>query len=80
MFYRDLNTRYIYLRNVNHEIRPNYDYKQHGLINKLLPVLMKKNKNKTTKYIFKIIDAIFIYLMGYVDELKNFKNYFFHKY
>lgn len=60
-----------------HNIERNlsYDYEKEGLINKLLPKVIWQTKNTTTQAMLKYIEATMVWLMKYVDRLKNFKNW-----
>lgn len=51
-----------------------YDYRRNGLLVKLLPRIVTQTENEYTKNILRSIDYIFIWLMDYIDYLKNFKN------
>lgn len=80
MIYKELNTRYEYLRNTEYIIRPRYDYKKNGLLRKLIPQVWYKSKNKVTNMILSFVETEFVSLMKYVEELKQFKNWNYHKY
>ncbi len=53
---------------------PKYNYNAYGI----LPTIMSKDiintKNKALKYILSFYDNSIIFLLNYIDELRNFKN------
>lgn len=81
MIIRELGTKY---RNKHYQYdRPKhqpYDYQLNGLLNKILPERITSTKNTTTAAVLKSVEYILVWLMKYVDILKNFKNPHFIKY
>lgn len=57
-----------------------YDYKNEGLLVRLLPPTVYNASNPVTHSMIVFIEKMFVWLMGYVDELKHFKNWYYHKY
>lgn len=51
-----------------------YDYRSKGLLNKLLPAVITSTTNKTTRLILEFVETVQLFLLEYVDELKQFKN------
>lgn len=52
-----------------------YDYKRQGLNQHILSNVIVRSNNKILQSILKFFEGSLIYLMSYVDHLKNFKNY-----
>lgn len=52
-----------------------YDYQKHGLINKLLSHTITNTTNPITQIVLQYYEKSLIFLMKYIDILKNFKNY-----
>ena len=61
----------------NYEVSNNqaYDYERYGLLNKVLPKVIYETKNTSTKAVLRFVEYILVWLMKYVDDLKNFKNW-----
>lgn len=57
-----------------------FDYKKHGLLKQMLPKVITNTKNSTTKLVLEFVEHAMIFLISYVDELKNFKNPHFRRY
>lgn len=52
-----------------------YDYQKNGLLNKLLSHTIVETKNPVTQIVLQYYEKSLIFLMQYIDILKNFKNY-----
>jgi hypothetical protein len=51
-----------------------YDYEKHGLLKHLMSNRIVNTTNKPLRIIVQFFETSLIFLMRYVDELKNFKN------
>lgn len=51
-----------------------YNYERDGLLNRIMSNVIVNTENKTLKLILEYYERSLIFLMKYVDELKNFKN------
>lgn len=51
-----------------------YNYKRDGLLNKIMSPVIVNTTNPMLKVIIEFVESSLIYLMKYVDILKNFKN------
>jgi Zn/Cd-binding protein ZinT len=52
-----------------------YNYEKYGLLQHILSHKIVETKNETTQTILKYFEKTLVFLMKYVDRLKNFKNY-----
>lgn len=52
-----------------------YDYAKKGLLNKILPEVITSTTNPTTARMLDFVEYSLVFLMKYVDVLKNFKDY-----
>jgi hypothetical protein len=52
-----------------------YNYKKSGLLNHLMSSRIINTDNYITKQILSYVEQSMVFLMNYVDRLKNFKNY-----
>ena len=68
---------YRYYNKDNWEIKLHqpYDYVKKGLVNHLLSHTIIESKNPILRIILQYYEKTLIFLMKYVDVLKNFKNY-----
>ena len=57
-----------------HKLDQPYDYAKHGLIKHLLSHKIIESKNKILQNLLQYYEKTFVFLMKYVDILKNFKN------
>lgn len=51
-----------------------YNYQRDGLLNKIMSPAIVNTTNPMLKVIIEFVESSLIYLMKYVDILKNFKN------
>lgn len=51
-----------------------YDYEKNGLLKHILSNRIVNTKNDALKIILQCYETSLVFLMKYVDELKNFKN------
>ena len=80
MEYRALNTRYENLGRYDITRHKPFDYRKLGLLKQVLPKTITSTKNRTTKLILESIEHVFLFLISYVDDLKNFKNPFYKRF
>lgn len=74
MEYRQLGTRYKGIHKYDIIKHQPYDYRANGLLNKILPTVITNTTNKTTRLVLEFVESVQLFLLGYVDELKHFKN------
>ena len=80
MIYRPEYTKYKSLRRRNQLKYLPYDYESKGLLKNLLPKVITNTENVTTKYVINLVEKSMVFLLKYVDVLKNFKNWSFKQY
>lgn len=51
-----------------------YDYERHGLLNRIMSNKIYNTDNELLKVILSYYEQSLVFLMKYVDKLKNFKN------
>lgn len=51
-----------------------YDYERHGLLNKIMSHRIYNTTNEPLKVLLNYYERSLVFLMQYVDILKNFKN------
>lgn len=51
-----------------------YNYSKYGLLRYIMSPAIVNTDNKTLKYILNYVESSLIFVMKYVDVLKNFKN------
>lgn len=75
MIYRENGTKY--KDYCEWEIRKQspYDYERNGLLQHILSRSIVESKNHTLKTILFYYEKSLVFLMKYIDRLKNFKNY-----
>lgn len=74
MEYRPLGTRRESLGRYDIIKHQPYNYKKSGLLDLVMPKVITGTKNKTTRLILDFVEAVQLFLISYVDELKQFKN------
>ena len=52
-----------------------YNYEKYGLIQHILSSRIANSKNHILKVILKYYEQSIVFMLKYVDRLKNFKNY-----
>lgn len=72
---RPIGSRRRYIKNYEVSNNQAYDYERYGLLNKVLPKVICKTKNTSTRAVLRFVEYILVWLMRYVDDLKNFKNW-----
>lgn len=75
MEYRENGTRFY--DHVLWEDRKNtpYDYERYGLVRHILSNKIAKSENHILKVMLTYYEKSIIFMLKYVDRLKNFKNY-----
>lgn len=71
---RTNGTRYKRYKNWNKTKYDSYDYEKNGLLKHLMSRKIIESKNNITQFILQYFEKSMIFLMRYIDELKNFKN------
>lgn len=51
-----------------------YNYAKSGILSKILSGEIVKTKNKALQYVLTLYEQSLVFLLKYVDEVKNFKN------
>lgn len=51
-----------------------YNYAKEGLLKHIMSRKIVETKNTSLKYILALFESSMVFLMKYIDELKNFKN------
>lgn len=74
MEYRPLGTRYEHIGRYDIVKHKPYNYKKAGLLRSNMPAVITNTKNKTTRIVLDFVEAVQLFLISYVDELKQFKN------
>jgi len=72
---RPIGSRRRYIKNYEVSNNQAYDYERYGLLNKVLPKVICETKNTSTRAVLRFVEYILVWLMRYVDDLKNFKNW-----
>lgn len=72
---RPIGSRRRYIKNYEVSNNQAYDYERYGLLNKALPKVICETKNTSTRAVLRFVEYILVWLMRYVDDLKNFKNW-----
>lgn len=52
-----------------------YDYKNNGLMKRIIPAKVYNTTNPILKWFLGVLDTSLIFNMKYIDKLKHFKNY-----
>ena len=75
MEYRDNNTRYLNYGSWEKKKNEPYDYKRKGLLQHILSHKIVQSENEFLQKILKYYETSIIFVLNYIDRLKNFKNY-----
>lgn len=73
MEYRVLGTRYAGTNRYDVIRHKPYDYKK-DFLKQVLPEVITSTKNQTTRLVLQFVEHAMLFLISYVDELKQFKN------
>lgn len=71
---RPSGTRYKFYDQWDYVKNENYDYEKNGILNKIISHQISESKNEILQIILQYYEQTFIFLMKYIDKLKNFKN------
>lgn len=75
MIYRPLGTRRREYNIYQHTHHTPYDYRNKGLLNKVLPRVITSTDNKTLRGVLDKIEMFIVNILDYIDILRNFKNW-----
>ena len=77
MEYRNPGTRYKNRASYTRLLHQPYDYRstQDGLLGKILPQVITNTTNPVTRTVLDFVESVFKLWLGYVRDLKNFKNW-----
>ena len=71
---RNNGKRFINYSRWEYKLNSPYNYQRDGLMNKIMSPAIVNTTNPMLKVIIEFAESSLIYLMKYVDILKNFKN------
>lgn len=71
---RNNGTRYSNYRNWENVKHKSYDYANDGLLRYIMSNSIVNTNNQVLGFILKYLETSLVFLMKYVDILKNFKN------
>ena len=75
MQYKENGTRYKdYCLWENRKNNP-YDYERHGLLQHMMSNKIVNSQNSILQFILMYYEKSIIFILKYIDRLKNFKNY-----
>ena len=75
MQYRENGTRYKdYCLWEEHKYAP-YDYERYGLLKHIMSSPIVNTKNTILQFVLSYYEKSIIFVLKYIDRLKNFKNY-----
>lgn len=74
MTYNDNGNRYKHYQHWENAKNAPYDYERYGLLNKILSNKIYNTTNDYLKVILNYYEKSLVFVMKYVDRLKNFKN------
>ena len=74
MEYRASGTKYQNIGQHDIVMHKPFNYKKYGLLKQLLPKVITNTTNTTTRLVLDFVEHSMLFLISYVDELKNFKN------
>ena len=74
MIYNENGTRYKNYHKWESTLHEVYDYENNGLLNKIMSSKITNTNNTPLKIMLSYYESSLIFLMKYVDRLKNFKN------
>ena len=67
-------TRFLNYDNWEYKRHTQYNYRKHGLLIKIMSPSIVNTTNPMLKVIIQFVESSLVFLMKYVDILKNFKN------
>lgn len=75
MEYRPLGTRDRVYQQYNDTRNNPYDYRNKGLLIKVLPRVITGTTNESLRRVLGSIELLFVNILDYIDILRNFKNW-----
>lgn len=75
MISRQLGTRYKYYDEYENKKNQPYNYEKYGLLNKIISSKITNTNNSILRVILAYYEKSLVFLLKYIDRLKNFKNY-----
>ena len=67
--------RYRVYKKWEHKLHQPYDYKEYGLINKIMSHKIHSTKNPILRFILQYYEKSLVYCMQCIDVLNNYKNF-----
>lgn len=74
MIQRPNGTRYSYYYKLDKKLNEPYDYARNGVLNKIMSHQITSSPNPSLNIILQYFEKSLVFLMKYIDVLKNFKN------
>lgn len=75
MITRTNGERYITYKKWSKTANLNYDYESNGILTNIMSKRIIDTTNPILQFILGIVEKSLIFVLKYVDELKNFKNF-----
>lgn len=75
MISRQLGARYKYYDEYENKKNQPYNYEKYGLLNKIISSKIINTNNSVLRVILSYYEKSLVFLLKYIDRLKNFKNY-----
>ena len=75
MITRTNGERYINYKKWSKTANLNYDYESNGILTNIMSKRIIDTTNPILQFILGIVEKSLIFVLKYVDELKNFKNF-----
>ena len=75
MITRTNGERYINYKKWSKTANLNYDYESNGILTNIMSKRIIDTTNPILQFILRIVEKSLVFVLKYVDELKNFKNF-----
>lgn len=75
MITRTNGERYINYKKWSKTANLNYDYESNGILTNIMSKRIIDTTNPILQFILGIVEKSLVFVLKYVDELKNFKNF-----
>ena len=75
MIIRTNGERYITYKKWSKTANLNYDYESNGILTNIMSKRIIDTTNPILQFILGIVEKSLVFVLKYVDELKNFKNF-----
>lgn len=75
MITRTNGERYITYKKWSKTANLNYDYESNGILTNIMSKRIIDTTNPILQFILGIVEKSLVFVLKYVDELKNFKNF-----